>query len=343
MRVPKMLRIISALILAVTTACAVAADAVQLVDNPPDRHVVVKGDTLWGIAGKFLKEPWRWPEIWQINKAEIKNPHRIYPGDIVVLDLSGGNPRLRIARPVKVQPLVYSEDSRQAIPSIPPHVIEPFISEPLVVEPDALDSAPRIVATQEDRVFVGNGDTAFVSSITGVDKVNWQMYRPVKPLKDPDTQEILGYEAFFLGDAKLIQPGEPAVIRIQQAKEEVGRGDRLIAATPPTLASYIPHRPEQQLDGKILSIYAGVREAGPLSVIAINRGAREGLEVGHVIALYRKRVSQGYDDNNRRINTPIPDERYGLAFVFRTFERIAYALVMESGKPVIVGDAIRNP
>ena len=341
-----MLRIISALILAVTTACAVAADAVQLLDNPPDRHVVVKGDTLWGISGKFLKEPWRWPEVWRLNKAEIKNPHLIYPGDIVVLDLSGGNPRLRIARPVKVQPTVYSEDSRQAIPSIPPHVIEPFISQPLIVDPDGLDSAPRIVATQEDRVFVGNGDTAFVSSIPGVDQVTWHVYRPVKPLKDPDTKEILGHEAFFLGNAKLLQPsqpGQPAVISILQAKEEIGRGDRLVAAPLPTLASYMPHSPGQPVEGKILSIYSGVQESGPLSVIAINRGKREGLELGHVVALYRKRVSQGYDDNDRRVDTPIPDERYGLAFVFRTFERISYALVMESGKPVIVGDAIRNP
>ncbi len=338
-----MLRIISALILAVTTACAVAADAIKLVDNPPDRHVVVKGDTLWGISGKFLQEPWRWPEIWRLNKAEIKNPHRIYPGDIVVLDLSGGNPRLRVARPVKVQPTVYSEETRQAIPSIPPHIIEPFISRPLIVEPDGLDAAPRIVATQEDRVFVGNGDTAFVSSIPGVDQVNWQIFRPAKPLRDPDTKEILGHEAFFLGDAKLIQPGQPAVIQILQAKEEIGRGDRIIPAPLPNLASYVPHRPEQPLEGKILSIYAGVQEAGPLSVIAINRGTREGLEIGHVIALHRKRVSQGYDDDGRRVDTPVPDERYGLAFVFRTFERIAYALVMESGKPVIVGDAVRNP
>ncbi len=336
-------RIISALILAVTTACAVAADPIKLADNPPDRHVVVPGDTLWGIAGKFLQEPWRWPEIWQMNKAEIKNPHRIYPGDIVVLDLSGGNPRLKIAKPVRLQPQVHAEASQKAIPSIPPHIIEPFISQPLVIEPKGLDKAPRIVATQEDRVFVGNGDDAFVAGIPGVDTVNWQIYRPGKPLKDPDTNEILGYEAFFLGNAKLVQPGLPAVIRIQQAKEEIGRGDRLVPAALPNLNSYVPHKPDSAIAGKIIGIYGGVREAGPLSVVSINQGRREGLETGHVVALYRKRVSQGYDDAGRRENTPIPDERYALAFVFRTFERISYALVMESGKSVIVGDAVRNP
>ena len=181
---------------------------------------MVKGDTLWGIAGKFLKEPWRWPEIWQINRPEIKNPHRIYPGDIVVLDLSGGNPRLRIARPVKFQPGVF-RGFPPGDSSIPPHVIEPFISRPWSSN-RMPGQRPRIVATQEDRVFVGNGDTAFVSSITGVDKVEQQMYRPVQALKDPDTQEILGYEAFFLGDAKLISPAEPAVIRMQKPR----RGSR---------------------------------------------------------------------------------------------------------------------
>lgn len=336
-------RIISALLLAVTATCAIAAEPIQLADNPPDRHVVVPGDTLWGIAGKFMKEPWRWPEIWQINKSEIKNPHRIYPGDIVLLDLSGGNPRLKIAKPLKAQPQVYSEALRKEIPSIPPHVIEPFISQPLIIEADGLDKSPRFVASQEDRVFLGNGDSGFVAGIEDASVVNWQVYRPGKPLKDPENGQVLGYEAFFLGNAKLVQPGVPAVVRIQQAKEEIGRGDRLVPAKLPTLASYIPHKPDQIVNGRVMSIYGGVDEAGRHSVITINRGSNEGLEVGHVISLHRTRVSQGYDDNGKRVSTTLPEERYALAFVFRTFERISYALVMETTKPVIVNDAAKNP
>ena len=338
-----MVRIISALFLAVMVTCSFAETPVRLVDNPPDRHIVVPGDTLWGISGKFLKEPWRWPEVWRMNRAQIKNPHLIYPGDIVLLDDFRGGPRLRIAKPMKLQPKVYSEAIPKEIPSIPANVIEPFISKPLIIQLNEHASAPRFVATQEDRVFIGIGDTGFVSGITDTNILNWHIYRPGKPLKDPDTQEIIGYEAFFLGSAKLVQPGEPAVLRITEAKEEIGRGDRLVPAPPSNLISYAPHRPDEQVNGRVMSIYGGVDEAGKFSVISINRGTDAQLEVGHVLALFRNRVSQGYDENNRRVTTTIPEERYALAFVFRVFDRVAYALVVETSKPVIVGDSVKNP
>jgi len=338
-----MVRIISALILAVTVVCATAAEPVRLVDNPPDRHIVVPGDTLWGISGKFLKEPWRWPEVWRMNREQIKNPHRIYPGDIVLLDDFRGSPRLRVAKPLKLQPKVYSEAIPQEIPSIPSNVIEPFISKPLIIEPGADAGAPRIVATQEDRIFIGLGDTGFVGGIPDAQILNWHIYRPGKPLKDPDTQEVIGHEAYFLGSARLVQPGEPAVVRITQAKEEIGRGDRLMPAPPANLISYVPHKPDQPIAAKVMSIYGGVDEAGKYSVISINRGKNAELEVGHVLALFRNRVSQAYDDDNRRVSIPIPEERYALAFIFRVFDRVAYALVVETSKPVIVGDAAKNP
>jgi hypothetical protein len=338
-----MVRIISALILAVTAACASAAEPLQLVDNPPDRHVVVRGDTLWGISGKFLKQPWRWPEIWRLNKAQIKNPHLIYPGDVVMLDYSGGDPRLTIGKPVKLQPKVYSEPSQKEIPSIPPHVIEPFISQPLVIDAAGHDTAPRIVASQEDRVFMGNGDVAFVHGITNAEVVNWHVYRPGKPLKDPDTGEVIGHEAFFLGSAKLVQPGDPAVIRITVAREEIGRADRLVPAPPSNIIAYVPHAPDAKVDGKVMSIYGGVDEAGKYSIVSLNRGKDNTLEVGHVLAMYRNRVSEGYDDNGKRVQTAIPEERYGLVFVFRVFDRVAYAVVLASSKSVMVGDSVRNP
>ena len=338
-----MVRIISALILAVTAVCAIGAEPVRLVDNPPERHIVVPGDTLWGISGKFLKEPWRWPEVWRMNREQIKNPHLIYPGDIVLLDDFKGSPRLRIGKPIKLQPKAYSEAISKEIPSIPAHLIEPFISKPLVIEPGEHANAPRFVATQEDRVFIGLGDTGFVAGIPDTKTLNWHVYRPGKPLKDPDTNEVIGNEAFFLGSATLVQPGEPAVVRITQAKEEIGRGDRLIPAPPANLVSYAPHRPDQTVEAKVMSIYGGVNEAGKYSVISINRGNNAELEIGHVLALFRNRTSQGYDDGGRRVSTTIPEERYALAFVFRVFERVAYALVVETSKPVIIGDAVRNP
>lgn len=338
-----MVRIISALILAVTAACASAQEPGVLVDNPPDRHVVVPGDTLWSISARFLKEPWRWPDVWRLNKEDIRNPHRIYPGDIVLLDRSSGKPQLKVAKSLKVQPKVYSESLQKEIPSIPANVIEPFISRPLIVEANTLDSAPVIVASQEDRVYLGSGDSAFVAGIPDAAVINWQVYRPGTPLKDPDTGEVIGFESFFLGDAKLHRPGNPAMVKIVTAKQEIGRGDRLVPAPPATLISYAPHKPEQTVSGRIMSIYGGVNEAGKFSVITINRGTNSGLEPGHVLALYRKSVSYGYNAQNQRETTPLPDERYALIFVFRTFERVSYALVMESSKPVIVGDSVHNP
>ena len=343
-----MVRIISALILAVTAVCASAADPLQLVDNPPDRHIVVKGDTLWDISGKFLKQPWRWPEIWQMNRDQIKNPHLIYPGDVVLLDMSSGSPRLRLGKKVgagtgKLQPTVYSKPIQQVVPSIPPNAIEPFISQPLVIEDGELNTGVKIVAMQEDRMLVGTGDSFYASGIPDASVEKWHVFRKGKPLKDPATGKILAYEAFFLGNARLVKPGEPALLRVSLAKEEIARGDRLIPAPEPEIISYVPHRPEQDVSARVLGIYGGLREGGANSVVALNVGKNDGMEIGHVVALYRKRVSLDVDDSGRRTETPVPDERYGLAFVFRVFNGISYALVVESSKAVIVGDTARNP
>ena len=341
-----MVRIISALILAVTAVCASAAEPLKLVDNPPDRHIVVKGDTLWGISGKFLKQPWRWPEIWQMNKEQIKNPHWIYPGDIILLDMSNGSPRLKMAKrvgPDKAQPTVYSTPVQQVIPSIPASAIEPFISQPLIVENDEQNSPIMIVATEEDRMMVGSSDPFYANGIPDASVEKWNIFRKGKALKDPDTGEIIAYEAFFLGNARLVKPGEPATLRVTLAKEEIGRGDRLLPAPPPSIISYVPHRPDQEVAAKVMSIYGGVNEGGPSSVVALNRGKNDGLEVGHVVALFRNRISTSVDSDGRRTLTPVPEERYGLAFVFRVFDRVAYALVVDSSKSVIVGDSARNP
>ncbi|HEX5674234.1 MAG TPA: LysM domain-containing protein [Azonexus sp.] len=346
-----MVRIISALILAVTAVCASAAEPLKLVDNPPDRHVVVRGDTLWGISGKFLKEPWRWPEVWNMNREEIKNPHLIYPGQVVYLDRSGKTPRLRLGKPVKsrsgtdkLQPHVYSDPVQQAIPSIPPNQIEPFLSQPLVVEQGELDTVPRIVAGPEFRGMMGNGDQAFATAIPDASVVRWNVFRPGKPLIDPETGNTIGYEAFFLGNANLVQPGEPAALQITVAKEEIMRGDRLIPAPPVNIISYVPHRPDNQVAARVMTIYGGVSEGGRASIVSLNRGKNNGLEVGHVLALFRNRISSSIDeDTMQRVDTPIPEERYALVFVFRVFNGVSYALVLESSKPVTVGDYARNP
>ncbi len=347
-----MVRIISALILAVTAVCATAQEPLNLVDNPPDRYTVAKGDTLWEISGRFLKQPWRWPEIWRMNQEQIKNPHLIYPGDTVYLDYSDGKPRLRLGKAVggstvlrddKLKPQIYSTSSAESIPSIPPNVIEPYLSRPLIIEPGSDENAVRIVASQEDRIMLGTGDNFYATAIPDASVIKWQVFRPGKPLKDPVTKEILAHEAFFLGSAELTRPGEPANLRVTLAKEEITRGDRLLPAPKPEILTYIPHAPTEAIDARIVSIYGGLTEGGVNSVIAINRGKRDSLEIGHVLALSRTRVAVNVDPDGRKIETPIPEERYGLAFVFRTFDRIAYALIVRASKSVIIGDFVEKP
>jgi hypothetical protein len=341
-----MIRIISALLLSFSTACALAQDAkpLQLADNVPDRHIVVPGDTLWGISGKFLKEPYRWPELWRMNKDQVKNPHRIYPGQVLVLDRSGTDPQLRIET-AKVSPKIHSEQLSQAIPSIPQNVIEPFLSKPQVLDEDGLKDAPKIVVTQEDRVYIGPGGRAYVSGIKG-DAQNtqvWQVFRPTKPVIDPETKEPIGHEAFYLGTAKLIAAGEPATVDIVTAIQEIGVNDRLIPATRAEIVNYAPHAPTKPIQGQVAAIYGGVKETGRHSIVTLNRGKRDGVENGHVLAIYRNGGERLYREGSETTNIKLPPERYGLVFVFRVFDRISYALVMDVTRPVVVSDIVRTP
>ncbi len=338
-----MIRIISALLLSFSTACALAQDAkpLQLAENAPDRHVVVQGDTLWGISGKFLKEPYRWPELWRMNQEQVKNPHRIYPGQVLVLDRSGDDPQLRIET-VKIGPKVYSEQISRAIPSIPQNIIEPFLSKPQVLEEDGLKDAPKIVATQEDRVFIGPGGRVYVSGLKGNARL-WQVYRPTKPVIDPETKETIGHEAFFLGTAKLVAEGDPATLDIVAAVQEIGINDRLMPASPAEIVSYAPHMPSKQIQGQVAAIYGGVKETGRNSIVTLNRGKRDGIETGHVLAIYRYGGERLYRDGIEVTAIKLPPERYGLVFVFRVFDRISYALVMDVTRPVVVSDIVRTP
>ncbi|MDX5363632.1 MAG: LysM peptidoglycan-binding domain-containing protein [Pseudazoarcus pumilus] len=319
--------------------------------NAPDTYTVQRGDTLWGIAQRFLQQPWRWPEVWQINRDEVKNPHLIYPGQVIILDRSAG--RLSIGRVItdqKLSPQVYSEPLKEAISSIPLEDIEPFLVRQLIVEQEDLERAGTVVATENQRVYTAAGDVIFAKDVEpGIE--GWQVFRPARPLVDPETKETLAYEAHFLGQARLVDPasvgpnGErtPATLRVTEAIEEIGEKDRLMKIDQPRILSYIPRAPETDIDGRLIGIYRGVAETGRHHVVTLNIGAREGLEVGHVIALHRKRgtVTHRGDDGKERF--ALPDARYGVAFVFRVFNRVAYALVMDTDGHVSVGDRVSRP
>jgi LysM repeat protein len=348
-----MRRIISALLLSVSTAWVVAQDVkpVEIQPDAPDRHIVVRGDTLWGIAKTFLKDPYRWPEIWHLNPDQIKNPHRIYPGQVIVLDRSGGQPQLKIGQLIKVEPRTYIEKNSEEIPAIPQDEIEPFLSQPLVIDEGGLDSAPRIVATQESRVYVGAGNVFYAAGATDPAKL-WNIYRPGKPLKDPESGEVLGHEAIFLGTASKVADDKVATFEVVTSKIEIGSGDRLVPVPRVEVISYVPHAPQQMLKGRVISVYGGVGEAASYSIVALSRGKRDGLEVGHVLALYRagKEVTNHLELDNpasskidKSETYQLPDERYGLVFVFRVFDRVSYALVMDVTRPLATGDVVRTP
>ncbi len=321
-------------------------EAPKLAETAPDRYVVVPGDTLWGIAGRFLKDPYRWPDVWEPNKAEIKNPNRIYPGNILVLDRSGSTPRLRLAT-VKVDPRVRSDKSATEVPSIPSGVIEPFLAAPLVVDDGGLASAPKIVATQQGRTFLGTGDVAYVAGSVPDSVTTWQVYRPGQAFIDPDTKENLGYEATFLGTAKLERKTDPMTFRIIGSKQEMGAGDRLVASAQPSLVNYTPRAPANDIRARVLSTYGGVgaavAAAGSNQIITISKGKRDGVELGHVLALYS--FGQTVRDPLQRSGGTItlPDQRNGLVFVFRVFDKVSYALVMSATDPIRTGDVARKP
>ena len=338
-----MRRIISALLISISSTLVLAQGAkpIELADGAPDRHIVVRGDTLWGISAKFLKDPYRWGEVWRLNAEEIRNPHRIYPGQVIVLDRSGAQPRLKLAT-VTVPRREYIEPLKKGIPSIPPQDIEPFLSEPQVLDKDGLAAAPRVVALQNDRVIAGAGDTIYTTEVTTPNKV-WQIFRPGKPLLDPDTKEILGYEAVFLGTARMTQGGNPSSFLVLTSKQEIARDDRLLVAPRQDVVNYVPHAPSTMIHAKVLAIYSGVNFGGPQSVVTLNRGKADGLEPGHVLAadLAGAEVSNRYE--GKKTNYQLPDARNGLLFVFRVFDRVSYALVMNATHPVVVGDTVRTP
>lgn len=326
-----------------------------LAANAPDTYTVKRGDTLWDISSIFLTSPWRWPELWGMNKEQIANPHLIYPGQMLRLVRSDGRARLEIAgdQPVgagdvvRLSPTVRDlGGEREAISSIPNRVIEPFLSRPAIVSPEELAQYPRIVATQEQRVHVGVGDTVFGRGFADEAIERFAIFRPARPLFDPDDVERrrpIAWEAFYLGVAQKTRGGDVATLRILESTQEIGVGDRLVPITRVPVINYVPRRPDQPIDGRLVSIYSGLAETGTQSIVALNRGARHGVQVGYVLELLDTGATIRDRTSDRREFITLPDERIGHMFVFRVFDEISYALVLRVTKPVRVGDRFTQP
>lgn len=353
----------------------------ELSPNAPDSYTIKRGDTLWAISGIFLKTPWRWPELWGMNRQDIQNPHRIYPGQVLYLDRSGGRARLLTSRPngsgdvetVRVTPRTRFESlGESAIPPVSLQAIESFLTEPMIVDEATFSRAPRIVATQEDRVLLSRGDRAYARALYGdspqgeplavVDgkSIDYRVFRNATPLKDPSTGEVLGYEAQYVGKAQLVSSETrrngtssngkvvnelvPAAIDIVAAKEEMRVGDRMLPEPERELSNYVPRAPETAQNGQIVSVYGNaVNYAAQNQVVTINRGRAHGLERGHVLALQRESNTLTDTTDQARPEIRLPGERNGLMMVFRTFDKVSYALVLQISTGVKVGDRFGNP
>ena len=349
----------------------------------PDRYTIKKGDTLWAISSMYLKSPWRWPELWGMNLNEIKNPHLIYPGQVLILERKNGVATLRVeggsagtegaasgepGGTVRVSPRTrYESLGDAALPTLRSSVIEAFLAEPIIVDEAEFKNAPRIVATQEGRVLLTRGDRAYARGANGSPMLDdqarekmFRVFRTATPLKDPITGEVLGYEAMYVGKAKLIRSEgtsdvegangktstavTPATIDIVAAKEEMREGDRLLPEPPRQIQAYTPHAPDSKMTAQIVSVYGNaVVNAGQNQVVTINRGKRDGIEPGHVMVI-RKDGARVIDKQDAsRPLMKLPNERNGLLMVFRTFDRLSYALVLEITDGVQVGDRLTSP
>ena len=346
----------------------------ELAANAPDRYTVKSGDTLWDISGLFLKRAWRWPELWGMNLNDIKNPHRIYPGQVLVLERKDGLANLRLEGEqsdpptVRVSPRTrYDMVSDAALPTLRSSIIDAFLAEPIIVDEAGLRAAPRIVSALENRVLITKDDRAYARGPDGSPLLDdqpreqqFRVFRNATPLKDPTTGEVLGYEAQYVGKAMLVR-GEgttevenrdgsknmavvPATIDITGAKEEMRVGDRLLPEPPRQIQTYTPRAPVGKVEGRIVSVYgSAVVNAAQNQVVAINRGTVDGMEPGIVLAILKDGASVVDRSEDTRTLMKLPDERNGLLMVFRTFERVSYALILEITDGVRVGDRLTNP
>lgn len=327
----------------------------ELADNAPDVYTIKSGDTLWDISRMYLKSPWRWPELWGMNMDQIRNPHLIFPGQVLSLVKSGGRATLQVGQigpdgSLRLQPRVRASDlNRDGIPPIPLHLIEPFLNEAVIFESNQLQSAPRVVSTQEGRVLLSRGDLAYVRGDIGNTR-NFRVFREPRPLKDPTTGEILGYEAFYLGTAEFTRKGGningeivPDTFTVTSIRQEIRVGDKLAPIPPREIVNYIPRAPQKAIAGQIVSIYGDGVTAGQNQIVALNKGSQDGLENGHVLALWRDGVRMRDSTDEDRTRIKLPDERHGYLFIFRVFNKMSYALIVSVKEPVSAGDRFTQP
>ncbi len=332
------------------------ADDVKLAPNHPNSYVVKKGDTLWAISGVFLQQPWEWPKIWRVN-PDICNPHLIYPGDTVNLNIVDGKPQLDVTRANpcggtvkmspssdnRLEPRIRAEPLEAAIPAIPLDVISPFLSGNRVVSAGTLETAPYVLAGMERHIITGAGDSINARGEFAAKTPTYGIYRKGKTYTDDNTGEVLGVEAIDIGTAKVTQTeGDIAKLSVLRSTREVLGGDRMLPSEERAIdAIFYPSSPKNDITGKVLDVAGGVHEYGAMNVVLIDKGKRDNLEVGNVLAVFAQ--GETMKDPVTGETVKLINERAGLLMVFNVFEKTSYALVLESDRPLTIGAEVKNP
>lgn len=352
--------ILAAAVLLAATFGIQAQDQVRLNPDHPDVYVVKKGDTLWDISGRFLAQPWYWPEIWQVN-PQVENPHLIYPGDRLRLVYVDGEPQLHLERGPQayklspaadagsLHPRVRREAVGEAIPAVPLDAINAFLSRTRIVGPDAFRGTPYVISGADQRILMGAGEKIYARGDFREPLASYGIYRPGEVYTDPYTGEVLGMKALDVGNADLYQLDPDrradfavATMEVTRTSREIRLEDRLLPVEERAIAAlFQPGAPAMPVDGVILGVEEGVTQIAKFDVVAVNRGAREGLQPGHVLAIYKRGAT--VRDRIERETVKLPDERAGVMMVFRTFEKMSLALVLEADRPLEVMDLVRNP
>lgn len=326
---------------------AFAQSDTLLKNGHPEHYFVKKGDNLWDISKKFLNNPWLWPEIWHVN-PQVENPHLIFPGDKLNLVYIDGKPKLvaqrgEASRTVKLSPQVRISPIDNAIPAIPLDKINAFLTRSRILEDDQLDGAPYVLAGTNGRIISGAGDRLYARGEFEGNENVYGIFRRGKVFVDPETNEALGLEAIDIAAAKIVSTdGDVATLVLNRSNEEVRVEDRLLPFLERKVtATFYPSSPEADITGVIMAVEGGVSQVGTMDIITLNRGEREGLEVGHVLAIYKR--GQVVKDQVTAELIKLPDVRSGLAMVFRTFDKMSFAIVLNASQPLSVEDIVKNP
>lgn len=326
---------------------SISADTLKLNPSHPEKYTVVKGDTLWNISRHFLKNPWQWTKLWDVN-SHIKNPHLIYPGDQLVLNYRDGQPVLDLIRSnlptYKMLPEVQEIMLESPIPTILFSEIEAFLTRPQVLSEDELTFAPYVVASSEERIISGANDVIYVREISEDDAKSYSVFHEGRVYKDFKTQEVLGYEALYKGNAWVVKSGDPATLKLKSTTQEVLLGDRLLPVPDDSYEmNFIPRAPADEIEGTIISVFNGVSQVGQYQIIVIDRGSRDNLETGHTLTIFQRGdiILDNVTEERNDVVT-LPDEEAGIGMVFKTFEKVSYVIIMQATRAIHIHDKVRS-